>query len=132
MFWPLVKLRLETNGRLGPLGKTETKPLPSASVAVTFRATAMASAGTGPTPATVWRRVEPAKGLLAAPPALVSMIREGVTGTNFPGCPRAGPGGSDGVVVVTEPVFGNSSMPGSTRVENSPYHRNCAGDPISL
>ena len=61
----------------------------------------MASAGTGPTPATVWRSVETVKGFVAAPPDRVSMIRVGVTGTNFPGWPSAGPGGSDGVVVVT-------------------------------
>ena len=76
--------RLDVGGWPWPVGQAVTKPAASASVAVRFRTTALASAGTTPPVTLRVMALPPASFPAATPvPARVSSRRVGCSGENF-------------------------------------------------
>jgi hypothetical protein len=76
---PATILRFDDSGRVPPAGHAVRYPVAVGLVAVTLSATATASAGTPPTPATTSSRCSAAA--KAPPPARVSITRAGVIPT---------------------------------------------------
>src|SRR5262249_41043297 len=73
MISPATKLRFDASGCEAPHGNTVTKPGPTPLVAVTFNATAVASAGTPPRPVTCSCSTPP-PGILPPPASSPSIV----------------------------------------------------------